>query len=103
MPRVAYSVAVKGSHSVTPAPEPASEQAISDSGVSMRITRLTLCSAKTRSMRKRDTDEWPSEMKLSPSKSVGRSRFLRASRWACGSTARCRATSIDGVGATKCG
>lgn len=51
MPRVAYSVAVKGSHSVTPAPAPAIAQAISDSGVSMRCTRFTPASANSRSMR----------------------------------------------------
>ena len=40
MPRGAYSVAVNGSHSVTPAPAPAIAQAISDSGVSMRFVRF---------------------------------------------------------------
>ena len=38
-------------------------------GVSMRRTRVMPCSANTRSMRKRDSVEGPSEMKFSPSKS----------------------------------
>src|SRR4029450_8938099 len=75
------------SHSTTPAPEPASAQAISDPGVSMRRMRVMPCSANTRSMRKRDSVEGPSEMKFSPSKSRGRRRFLRASRCRSGSSA----------------
>ena len=66
MPRVLYSEAVKGSQSETPAPDATSEQAISESGVSMRRMRSTPCSANTRSIRKRESEEWPSDTKLSP-------------------------------------